>query len=51
MLLSATVLQILQKRGVAVSERPADPDDEARTELLVEQPILATDDDDDMGAA
>ncbi|MGW4237593.1 hypothetical protein ACWEJP_12245 [Streptomyces sp. NPDC004749] len=52
MLLSATVLQLLQERGVAVNERPVDPDDEARTELLMERPILGgEDDDDDMGAA
>ncbi|MEV7089788.1 hypothetical protein AB0O07_28525 [Streptomyces sp. NPDC093085] len=52
MLLSATVLQLLQERGVAVNERPVDPDDEARTELLVERPILGDeDDDDDRGAA
>lgn len=52
MLLSATVLQLLQERGVAVNEKPVDPDDEARTELLMERPILGgEDDDDDMGAA
>ncbi|WP_199844322.1 hypothetical protein [Streptomyces sp. RTd22] len=53
MLLAATVLQILQERGVAVSEaRAAEPDEEARTERLLEQPLLGLDDDDDdeMGA-
>jgi CRISPR-associated protein Cst1 len=55
MLLSATVLQLLQERGVAVNERPVDPDDEARTERLVDRPILGEDEadeaDDGMGAA
>ncbi|MDT0475668.1 hypothetical protein RM863_26455 [Streptomyces sp. DSM 41014] len=52
MLLSVTVLQLLQERGVTVNEAPTDPDDEARTELLVQQPILGgEDEDDDLGAA
>ncbi|MEW1612196.1 MULTISPECIES: hypothetical protein [unclassified Streptomyces] len=53
MLLSATVLELLQERGVAVNESPADPDGEARTELLMERPLLGgeDDDDDDLGAA
>ncbi|MEV7871141.1 hypothetical protein AB0P17_34730 [Streptomyces sp. NPDC088124] len=63
MLLSATVLQLLQERGVAVNERPIDPDDEDRTERLLARPMLGqgdgeavrdddcVDDDDDRGAA
>lgn len=52
MLLSATVLQLLQERRVAVHERPVDPDEAARTEDAVEQPILSDEDDDDgRGAA
>ncbi|SCD56580.1 CRISPR-associated protein Cst1 [Streptomyces sp. ScaeMP-e83] len=53
MLLSATVLELLQERGVAVNEPPADREDEARTERLVELPILSGEDDehDDLGAA
>ncbi|MEV8419403.1 hypothetical protein [Streptomyces niveus] len=47
MLLSATVLQLLQERGVAVNERPVDPDEAARTEEAVQQPILGGDDEDD----
>ncbi|MGW4031663.1 hypothetical protein ACWEFL_20525 [Streptomyces sp. NPDC004838] len=50
MLLSATVLGLLQERGVAVSERPADSDEQDRTEQLLEQPILQ-DIDDEMGPA
>ncbi|MEU8097216.1 hypothetical protein [Streptomyces rubiginosohelvolus] len=54
MLLSATVLQLLQQRGVGVNERPVEPDAEARTEAMVGLPILdsgAEYDDYDMGAA
>ncbi|MFJ5227818.1 hypothetical protein [Streptomyces sp. NPDC088400] len=67
MLLFATVLQLLQERGVAVNERPVDPDDEARIEHQLQQPMLGqgdgnsmrddgvnddgVNDDDDRGAA
>ncbi|MET8013311.1 hypothetical protein ABZU86_27215 [Streptomyces sp. NPDC005271] len=50
MLLAATVLQILQERGVAVSEKRAEADEESRTEELLEQPLLGLDEDDEMGA-
>lgn len=40
MLLSATVLELLQKRGVAVNGKPADTDEQERTEQLLEQSIL-----------
>ncbi|MFE5853419.1 hypothetical protein ACFQ61_09385 [Streptomyces sp. NPDC056500] len=52
MLLSATVMEVLQKRGVAVNEKPVDTDEQERTERLLEQPILqGFDDDDEMGPA
>ena len=51
MLLAASVLQILQERGVAVSEKPADAEEEDRTERLLEQPVFGLDDDDEMGPA
>lgn len=50
MLLAATVLQILQERGVAVSDARAEADEEARTEQLLERPLLGLDEDDEMGA-
>ncbi|WP_245703091.1 hypothetical protein [Streptomyces lushanensis] len=56
MLLAASVLQLLQERGVAVNEKPVDADEQARTERLLEQPVLAdadddSDEDEDRGAA
>ncbi|WPB91409.1 hypothetical protein [Streptomyces malaysiensis] len=50
MLLAATVLQILQERGVAVSDKPESADEEARTEELLEQSMLGHHEDDEMGA-
>lgn len=51
MLLSATVLSLLQERGVAVNEKPADADEQEQTERLLDQPILHSMDDDEMGPA
>ncbi|WP_207930238.1 hypothetical protein [Streptomyces hainanensis] len=52
MLLSMAVVRILQERGVAVSQAPADPNEEARVEQLLSQPMLSSQEDDDylMGA-
>jgi CRISPR-associated protein Cst1 len=49
MLLGMAVVRTLQERGVAVSRPPADPEEEARTERLLQQPPFS-DEDDPMGA-
>ncbi|WP_187144804.1 hypothetical protein [Streptomyces sp. So13.3] len=51
MLLFASVSKLLVERGVAVNEKPVDAQERERTERLVELPVLALDDDDEMGAA
>ncbi|WP_240529480.1 hypothetical protein [Streptomyces antioxidans] len=50
MLLAATVLQILQERGVAVSDKPESADEEAHTEELLKQSMLGQHEDDEMEA-
>jgi CRISPR-associated protein Cst1 len=52
MLLAASVLQLLQERGVAVHDEPASAEERDLAEQLLERPMLGDeDDDDDMGAA
>ncbi|WP_234347916.1 hypothetical protein [Streptomyces specialis] len=51
MLLSASVLQLLRERGIAVADRPADPEEEARVERLLERPLLDDEIDDEMEPA
>lgn len=47
MLLAASVLRIVQERGVAVSERPTDAEEKERTERLLEQPVFELADDEE----
>lgn len=51
MLLAAEVLRLLDQRGVAVASPPEDPKEREQVEQLVQQPILAADDDDHFGGA
>ncbi|MEW1545709.1 hypothetical protein [Streptomyces tsukubensis] len=44
MLLGAEVLRILGERGIEVAEPPEDPQERKRVEALLEQPVLAADD-------
>ncbi|WP_333766493.1 hypothetical protein [Streptomyces sp. IBSBF 2435] len=51
MLLAAEVLRMLDQRGIAVSSPPEDPKEREQVEQLVQQPLLATDDDYYFGGA
>ncbi len=52
MLLFAQVMVLLEERKVAVSEKPADPEERRQVELLEERPMFDYgDDDDEMGPA
>lgn len=51
MLLGAEVLRVLGERGIEVADPPEDPQERARVEALLEQPVLAADDEYHFGGA